>query len=87
MTKLSDEQRCELDVLAKLPDPEIDTSDAPEVHDFTNAVRGRFYRPTERSVTVRIDADLLDWFASRGEAVQSHINAALRDYVEHRQQG
>jgi uncharacterized protein (DUF4415 family) len=42
-------------------------------------------RPRCEEVTLRIDAELLDWFAARGEAVQSHINAALWDYLEQRQ--
>jgi uncharacterized protein (DUF4415 family) len=84
MSTITDEQRRELEQLADLPDSEIDTSDIPEVRDFTNAVRGRFYRPAEQSMTVRIDTEIVDWFAARGEAVQSHINDALREYVEHR---
>lgn len=85
MSKLTDEQRRELSQLADLPDSEIDTSDIPEARDFSKAVRGRFHHPADRSVTLRIDAELLEWFAARGEAVQSHINAALRDYVEQRE--
>lgn len=45
--KLTDEQREELEALAALPDEEIDTTDIPEVQDFSNAVRGRFHRPRE----------------------------------------
>lgn len=48
MDKLTDEQRKELEALAALPDEDIDTSDIPEVQDFTTAVRGRFYRPRTR---------------------------------------
>jgi len=48
MNKLTDEQRKELEALAALPDEEIDTSDIPEVQDFSNAVRGRFHRPREK---------------------------------------
>jgi uncharacterized protein (DUF4415 family) len=85
MSTITDEQRRELEQLAQLPDSKIDTSDIPEIGDVTKAVRGRFYRPAEQAITVRIDAEILDWFAARGEAVQSHINDALREYVEHRQ--
>ena len=84
MSKLKDEQLRELDRLAELPDEQIDTSDIPEVLDFSDAIRGRFHRNTRQPVTVRIDRDILDWFASHGEPLQSHINAALRNYVEQR---
>ncbi|MFP5223503.1 MAG: hypothetical protein ACLGSA_14525 [Acidobacteriota bacterium] len=46
--KLPDERREELEALAALPDEEIDTSDIPEVQDFSNAMRGRFHRPREK---------------------------------------
>ncbi|MEA3273888.1 MAG: BrnA antitoxin family protein [Pseudomonadota bacterium] len=82
MSKMTDEQRHELQRLAELPDEDIDTSDIPEVADFSRAVRGRFYRPVKRQITLRIDADLLEWFRAQGGKYQTRINAALREYVE-----
>lgn len=35
----------ELSRLAAMSDDEIDTSDIPEVRDWSGAERGRFYRP------------------------------------------
>ncbi|CAD7851350.1 MAG: hypothetical protein [Olavius algarvensis Gamma 1 endosymbiont] len=71
--------------MAELPDADIDTSDIPEIVDFSDAVRGRFYRPIKQQVTLRIDADLLEWFRAQGGKYQTHINTALREYVqEHR---
>lgn len=69
--------------LAQQPDRDINTSDAPEIADWSGAERGRFYRPIKQQVTLRIDADLLAWFRSKGNKYQTRINAALRDYVEH----
>lgn len=83
MNTLTDKQTRELRQLARLPDGEIDTSDAPERPDFAGGVRGRFHRPSPQPVTLRIDADILDWLAARGEPVQTPINAALRDYLTH----
>lgn len=48
--------------MAELLDKDIDTGDIPEVGDFSAAVRGRFYRPIKQQITLRIDADLLEWF-------------------------
>lgn len=81
MNKLSDAQRKELAELALLSDEEIDTSDIPEVLDFSNAVRGKFYRPVKKSVTIRLDADVLSFLRKDGVKYQSRINAILRDYM------
>ena len=45
--------------LAALPDDSIDLSDMPEVLDWPNAERGKFYRPVKQQVTLRLDADVL----------------------------
>ena len=42
--KQTDEQKTELDALARLPDDQIDTSDIPEILDWSVGRRGVFYR-------------------------------------------
>ena len=43
----------ELDALAALPDDQIDTSDAPEVSEGSNSVRGLFHKSaSERSKAI-----------------------------------
>ena len=82
---LTPDQQAELDVLAALPEEQIDTSDMPEVRDWSGACRGVLYRPVKRQITLRIDADVIEWFRSRrpkGEGYQTNINRALREYVE-----
>ena len=83
--KLTPEMIAELDALAAMPDEDIDLSDAPEITDWSNAVRGKFYRPVKRQVTLRLDADLIEWFKTHGSGergYQTRINAALRRFVE-----
>jgi uncharacterized protein (DUF4415 family) len=83
--KMTPEIAAELDRLAAMPDDTIDLSDMPEVTDFTGWVRGKFYRPVKKQVTVRLDADVLEWFkAKQGgkRGYQTAINAALRKVVE-----
>jgi uncharacterized protein (DUF4415 family) len=77
---LTDAQKAELAALAALPDAEIDTSDIPVLPDtaWRNAIRGRFYKPTKTSTTVRIDSDVLAWLRSQGKGYQTRINAILR---------
>ncbi len=71
----------ELARLAKLPDREIDTSHIPEQLGWSKAVVGKFYRPIKMQVTLRIDADVLNWFKTQGGKYQSAVNAALREHV------
>ncbi len=40
-----------------MADEEINTDDIPEVLDWSDAVRGKFYRPVKERETVRDDAD------------------------------
>ncbi len=71
--------------LAALPDDDIDFSDIPLKLDWSNAERGKFYRPVKQQVTLRLDADVLHWFktnATCGRGYQSRINAALRRVIE-----
>ena len=80
--KLTAEEQAALNVVAAMPDSEIDTSDMPEVTDWQGAVRGGFYRPVKHLTSLRLDAVLLAWFKRDGNGYQTRINAALREYVE-----
>ena len=89
---LTPREEAELAALAELPEAAIDTSDAPEIRDWSGARRGLFYRPIKRQLTLRLDADLIAWFrshAAKDEGYQTRINRVLREYVQHqsRQRG
>src|SRR5882762_4020658 len=82
---LTPQEEAELATLAKLPEAAIDTSDAPEIRDWSGARRGLFYRPIKQQLTLRLDADLIAWFrkhATKDEGYQTRINRALREYVQ-----
>lgn len=72
----------ELDALARMPESEIDTTDMPPITNWNKAVRGAFYRPVKRPLSLRVDADVVDWFQRQGEGYQTRMNSALREYVE-----
>lgn len=84
---LTDEQRERLRALDGVKDEDIDFSDIPPLgEDFwKNAVRGKFYRPVKKQVTVRLDADVLEYFKAKQDGkrgYQTAINAALRKVFE-----
>lgn len=78
---MTPEMEAHLRALAAMPDDTIDTSDIPEVLDWSDAVRGGMYRPVKRQITLRLDADLVDFFEAAGKGYQTRINAALREWV------
>jgi len=83
---LTPEQQDELAALEAMPDEAIDTSDIPETTDWSRALpRGALYRPVKRQLTLRLDADVIEWFKAHagagGEGYQTAINRALRSFV------
>ncbi|WP_372707347.1 BrnA antitoxin family protein [Brevundimonas sp.] len=62
-------------------DEDIDFSDIPLVTDWSGAVRGKFYRPEKQAVTIRLDADVVDWFKGRETKYQTAVNRVLREYM------
>jgi uncharacterized protein (DUF4415 family) len=70
--------------VVKMADDEIDTSDIPELdeHFFKNA---KLVVPHKQPVTLRLDADVLEWFKSQGQGYQTRINNLLRRYMESQQ--
>lgn len=73
-------QKRELAALSKLSDQHIDTTDIPELPPdaWKDAVRGRFYRPMKKAVSIRLDADVLAWLRRGGEGYQTRANNILR---------
>ncbi len=67
--------------MRQLEDKDIDLSDIPEILDWSGAVRGKFYRPVKKHVTLRLDADVLEWFKLKHPKYQTAINTALREYI------
>jgi uncharacterized protein (DUF4415 family) len=84
MKKASKKQTKELAALAALCDEEIDLTDLPEVLDWSGAVVGKYYRPIKKSLTIRLDADVLAWLKAQGRGYQTRINQMLRAAMESR---
>ena len=82
--ELTGEQKAEIEALAGLPEEEIDTSDIPEILDWSSARRGLLYRPVKKQITLRLDADVVAWFRSNapnGRGYQTEMNRVLRDHA------
>lgn len=54
-------------------------------YDFTGGTRGRFYTPTKKSTTIRLDDDVIIYFKKKASeekiGYQTLMNTALREYI------
>ena len=80
--RLSAEQKARLDAVAAMPDDQIDYSDAPSLPDAVWMKAATDLPYTKQQITLRLDAEVLDFFKHTGKRYQSRINAVLRSYVE-----
>ena len=65
-----------------LSDKEIDTSDIGQLDEKFFKDMEISLRPPKKSLTLRLDADVLEWFRKMGEGYQTRINAILRTYMK-----
>ena len=84
MKKLTKSQADELQQLANISDEDIDTSDIPELSEqqLASAQVGRFYKPVKKPVTIRLDADVVEWFKSNYDKYQTNMNQILREHMK-----
>ena len=80
--ELTSEQKARMTALAALPNEQIDTSDAPFRPDAAWMKAADQLPHTKQQITLRIDAEVLEFFKHTGKRYQSRINAVLRTYVE-----
>lgn len=67
--------------LRELRDEDIDLSDIPELTSGWRRVSELIPPGNKEQITLRLDADVLQFFKSTGRRYQSRINAALREYM------
>lgn len=66
-----------------MTDDDIDTSDIPPLTDkFFAKAKLRMPSSSLTTVAVRVDAETLTWFQSKGEDAEQHMAAALRIYAD-----
>lgn len=84
MNKIPEAIRKELAALSAKSEEEIDFSDIPETtsNEWQGASRGPFYRPVKKQLTIRIDADVIEWLKSQGDkGYQARMNDILRNIM------
>jgi uncharacterized protein (DUF4415 family) len=86
MRKQSREQKRDIAAIAAMRDEDIDLSDMPEVLDWSGAEMGKFYRPPKKSVTIRLDGDIIEWLKSFGDGYQTRLNLLLRHAMTNSQE-
>jgi uncharacterized protein (DUF4415 family) len=58
------------------------TEDIPEAPAGNWSHARRFFKPRKEAVSLRLDADVLDWLRRRHERYQPEINRILREKME-----
>jgi uncharacterized protein (DUF4415 family) len=84
----------DMKALATTPDSDTDTSDIPEILDWSGAKRGLFYRPIKQQLTLRLDSDVVvhdDNYEGRLTTIRmtgKHItDRQVRRYMDSRKDG
>jgi uncharacterized protein (DUF4415 family) len=89
--KFDAEMRRQLEAIDRIADDQIDFSDIPEMTEEDLSKPhwiGLFYRPGKKSVTIRLDEDMVKWFKNQGKGWQTRMNWVLRLYfASHRKTG
>ena len=63
-------------------DRDIDYTDIPALDESFFKEAQVVVPPGKKQLTLRLDADVLEWLKSQGKGYQSRINAILRAYYE-----
>lgn len=65
----------------------FDNFELEDNYDFTNGVRGRFYKPKKVPTSMRLDSDILLFLKKEASekkiAYQTLINNLLREHMQH----
>ncbi len=80
---MNNTSRTDWDRIDAMSDDEIDTSDiAPLTDEFFSKAKLRMPSSSLATVAIRVDAETLLWFQSKGREAEQHMAAALQIYAE-----
>ena len=66
----------------RMRDAEIDYSDIPALDKTFLKKAATAWPPAKKQLTIRLDADVLDWLRGHGKGYQTRINRILRVVME-----
>ena len=82
--------RADLQRLRRVSEAEIQRTSPRELRDLPDGfwASATVVEPVAKQpISLRVDADVLDWFRGQGPRYQSRMNAVLRAYMEHASAG
>jgi uncharacterized protein (DUF4415 family) len=65
-----------------MKDADIDYSDIPPLDKTSLKKAATAWPPVKKQLTIRLDADVLDWLKGHGRGYQTRINRILRVVME-----
>ncbi len=74
--------KSDLSRIDRMRDADIDYSDIPPLDKTFLKKATAAWPPTKRQLTIRLDADVLDWLKGYGRGYQTRINHILRVAME-----
>jgi len=72
----------DFNALETMKDRDIDFSDIPPLDNAFFADAALRLPRRKKSLSIRLDPDVLEWFKHQGKGYQTRINAVLRMYME-----
>ena len=66
----------------RMRDADIDYSDIPPLDKIFLKKAAAAWPPAKKQLTIRLDADVLDWLKGQGRGYQTRINRILRVVME-----
>ena len=66
----------------RMKDADIDYSDIPRLDKTFLKRAATAWPPVKKQLTIRLDADVLDWLKGHGKGYQTRINRILRVVME-----
>ena len=85
MGEVPEPSKKDWDRVRAIKDEDIDYSDIPEITDFSGFhpyFKRKLYKPIKKTVTCKLDADIIAWLKMGGKGYQTRLNSLLRDCMQ-----
>ncbi|MCL1957568.1 MAG: BrnA antitoxin family protein [Fibromonadales bacterium] len=85
MSEVPEPSKKDWDRVKAIKDEDIDYSDIPEITDFSGFhpyLKRKLYKPIKKTVTCKLDADIIAWLKMGGKGYQTRLNSILRDCMQ-----